>query len=51
LRLHENNSNHAGIIACTVDADFVGLANRIHAAIISGEALSGRFIRVNRPVA
>jgi hypothetical protein len=50
LRLHANDSSHAGIIACTVDPDFVGMANRIHAAIISSEALSGSFVRVNRPV-
>lgn len=51
VRLHANISNHAGIVACSVDPDFVGLANRIHSAIISAGDLSGRLFRVNRPVA
>jgi uncharacterized protein with PIN domain len=33
VRLHKEDSNHCGIIACSVDRDFSALAKRIHAAI------------------
>jgi predicted nuclease of predicted toxin-antitoxin system len=49
IRLHSQQPNHAGIIICTFDSDFVGQANRIHAAIVSQAVLSGQLIRVNRP--
>ena len=37
IRLHLANSNHEGIIVCTEDSDFVGVANRINAAISTHE--------------
>ncbi len=49
INLHRLHSNHAGIIVCTFDSDFVGQANRIHAAIESQAQLSGQLIRVHRP--
>jgi predicted nuclease of predicted toxin-antitoxin system len=49
VRLHRERSQHAGIIVCTVDAEFVGQATRIHEAIESVEDLRGQLIRVNRP--
>ena len=49
IHLHNTNSDHAGIIVCTFDADFAGLAQRIHAAIGSKTLLSGELIRINRP--
>ena len=49
FRLHRENSNHAGIIACTVDIDFTGLANRIHAALQANPNMTGKLVRVNRP--
>jgi hypothetical protein len=49
VRLHEQQRDHCGIIACTVDADFVGLAHRIHQALESQEQASRPLIRVNRP--
>ncbi len=50
FRLHRQNPLHAGIIACTEDAEFADLANRIHAAIeTSGGNLDSQVIRVNRP--
>lgn len=49
IRLHRQNSNHAGIIACTEDLDRERLANRIHVAILSEDTLEGQLIRVNRP--
>ena len=33
IRLHGQQPQHAGIIVCTYDPDFVGQAGRIHAAI------------------
>jgi hypothetical protein len=49
VRLHSTHPEHAGIIVCTFDPDFVGQAGRIHAAIESQAELSGQLIRVNRP--
>jgi hypothetical protein len=49
VRLHGTRPDHAGIIACTFDPDFVGQAGRIHAAIATQAQLAGRLIRVNRP--
>jgi hypothetical protein len=61
IRLHGQYRDHAGIIVCTFDPDFAGLAQRIRAAIDSSEGmegtegiegnaqLAGQLIRVNRP--
>ena len=50
FRLHRLNPMHAGIIACTEDAQFQDLADRIHEAILFHEgALDGELIRINRP--
>ena len=54
IRLHRQNQEHCGIIACTVDADFVRLARHIDAAIAQNAAQSPqddprRYLRVNRP--
>jgi uncharacterized protein DUF5615 len=49
IRLHKQSSQHAGIIACTADTDFIGQAQRIHAAIQSASNLHGQLIRINRP--
>lgn len=49
MRLHRENPRHAGIIVCTVDADFAGQAERIHQAVGSQASLAGQLIRVNRP--
>lgn len=48
IRLHREHAAHAGIIVCTVDADFVGQAQRIHQAIGVMD-LHGQLVRVNRP--
>jgi hypothetical protein len=56
IHLHRLRPDHAGIIACTFDPDFVRLARWIDAAIegiigTEGSAqLSGQLVRVNRPV-
>ena len=47
--LHAANPDHEGIIACSEDLDFVGLADRIHAALEALPNLSGQFIRIVRP--
>jgi hypothetical protein len=49
IRLHRENSDHAGIIVCTVDPDFTGQAERIHNAIGESGSLTGQLLRVNRP--
>lgn len=50
IRLHREGKPHAGIIACTSDKDFAGLAQRIHDAIETQGSLTGQLIRINRPV-
>ncbi len=51
IKLHKQNSNHAGIIVCSEDLDRQRLARRIHAAISQEGDLEGMLIRVNRPPA
>ncbi|MFN4253984.1 MAG: DUF5615 family PIN-like protein [Saprospiraceae bacterium] len=49
-RLHRNSPTHAGIITCTEDTDFEGLANRIHQTLESAsDNLENQLIRVVRP--
>ncbi len=48
IRLHLQNTTHAGIIACTFDADFTNQAQRIAAAVTSQPRLAGQLLRVNR---
>lgn len=50
FRLHQRRPDHAGLIACTVDRDFLGQAGRIHEAIEAAVQLRGQLIRVNRPL-
>jgi len=49
IRLHAERPEHSGVIVCTVDADAIGQAARIHAAIEATDDLRGKLIRVNRP--
>jgi hypothetical protein len=49
IKLHSERPSHAGIIACTYDANFDAIANRIHAAISGVPDLTGMIVRVNRP--
>lgn len=48
IRLHRANPNHAGIIVCTFDVDFIQQARRIHAAIEAENDWAGKLVRVNR---
>jgi hypothetical protein len=47
--LHHSGHEHSGIIICTVDPDFDGLAARIDAAIARLGSLVGQLVRVVRP--
>lgn len=49
IRLHGATPDHAGIVVCTYDPDFVALAHRIHEAVSALESLQGQLIRINRP--
>jgi sugar phosphate isomerase/epimerase len=49
VKLHAANSEHWGIVVCTLDIDFFGLARRIDAEIAPHESLRGAIIRVYRP--
>lgn len=49
IHLHEIRPEHAGIIVCMFDRDFLGQASRIHLAIDSQAGLHRQLIRVNRP--
>jgi predicted nuclease of predicted toxin-antitoxin system len=48
IALHTRFPKHAGIVACTWDSNVERLASAIHEAV-SGAALSGALIRINRP--
>jgi predicted nuclease of predicted toxin-antitoxin system len=48
-RLHNANSNHAGIVICTFDADFIGQAERIDEACKRFQEIKDQLVRVYRP--
>jgi hypothetical protein len=48
FRLHRERGQHAGIIACTFDPDFMRQAQRINSALQPELPLAGKLIRVNR---
>ena len=49
IALHRSAPNHAGIIVCTLDANFAGQAERIDAALKEHPDMKGQCVRVNRP--
>lgn len=50
FRLHKSNPEHAGIIACTYDADRMRLAQNIDDRITEADGvLDGKLIRVWKP--
>lgn len=49
IQLHRRRSHHAGIVVCTVDADFAGQDQRVHDAIQALNDVKGELVRVNRP--
>jgi hypothetical protein len=50
-KLHQTSQNHAGIVLCTVDLDYLGQAARIDEAVRQIGDCRGQLIAVNRPVA
>jgi thiamine kinase-like enzyme len=49
-KLHQTNSNHAGIIVCTFDKDFEGQAERIHKTCESLPEIKNELVRIYRPL-
>lgn len=49
IALHKISLGHSGIIVCTFDPDFKGLAERIHHEVQALKTLDNQLIRVNRP--
>jgi Domain of unknown function (DUF5615) len=50
IQLHNQNSDHFGIIVCTEDKNSEALAIRIHNSVIDLESnLKSQLIRINRP--
>jgi hypothetical protein len=49
IKLHNTIAEHFGIIACTFDPDYAGLAQRISEICRENEPMIGKLIRVNRP--
>ena len=49
--LHGHRPDHRGIVVCTVDPDFAGLAQRIDATVRTAVDLGGQLVRVNLPAA
>ena len=47
IRLHHHTPNHAGIIVCTFDIDFVALAQRINTALAAQPDVNGQLIRID----
>jgi uncharacterized protein DUF5615 len=51
LQLHRRQAgNHAGMVLCTVDPNFIALAARIDKAVAEEPEMTNKLIRVNRPV-
>ena len=48
IKLHRQSAEHAGIVVCKFDPDYMALAERIHEAVKGYDDLSERLIRVNR---
>ena len=48
IRLHLEQPDHAGIIVCKFDPDFVNQGKRIDQAIADNLPLAGKLVRVNR---
>jgi hypothetical protein len=51
INLNRRVSSHRGIVLCTRDDDVLGLALRIHQAIMSCPSLDDQLLRINRPQA
>jgi len=49
ILLHKKHPDHYGIIVCTYDPDFDGLATRIDDVLKSNSNTKAQLFRVNRP--
>lgn len=49
VKLHQLQPNHAGLVICSSDRNFIRLAEQIHQAIAAEEFLQDKLIRVVRP--
>lgn len=49
IQLHRLIAEHAGIVVCSFDPDFIGQAQRIHATLAAMETLFNQLVRINRP--
>lgn len=49
VRLHQRSREHAGIVVCSLDIDFMGQARRVSAALEPEGSLAGKLLRINRP--
>ncbi len=49
IKLHNQSSQHAGILICTFDADFLALAERIDDCLLNIDDRAGNLLRVQRP--
>lgn len=49
IRLHQLDSDHAGIVVCSQESAFRAQAERIDAAIRAAGEVEGKLLRVNRP--
>jgi hypothetical protein len=47
-REHKTSSAHAGIVTCTVDADYAALAARVHARLAATADLNGQLVKVTK---
>jgi len=50
IKLHRETQTHRGIVVCTYDPNFQALAQRVHNAIVAESDMSGKLVRVNRPL-
>lgn len=48
IRLHQQNSSHAGIVVTKDDADRIQMAERIHRAVQQAPSLTEKLIRVKK---
>ena len=49
VRLHKIKPEHYGMVVCTFDPDYVGLAKLISETCQCHEPMNGELLRVNRP--
>lgn len=49
IRLHSIYPNHAGIIICKADSNFISLANRVDNCLEANPDTRGQLLRVQRP--